>query len=327
MGQKRAHLAFSTERPELNESELTQLERYPNRLKRYEDKTIEAQEKWDDRNDIACSKLAESTTDSTNDEARQMVLEGIRSGKTAKEISDSILKRYSNTDPRVVNATIKRWTSLQAAPGERATSYITRLKELKEELRQKGKEYSNGELVGRLLDGLKESEEYRANVAALETIKDLDFEEAVRQLQTKDETIMASSGVGAKITETAAMAFSSQQKRGASNAQTSNVTCQICKRTGHTAYICRWRHDPKDQSKKNNNQQGKGNKRASVKCFNCNKMGHYSNECRAPKKKKNGNNNNNKHTNEGPENKRQKTNGGHGDWDAEEFSGMMQEQK
>ena len=161
MGYKRAHLVLKDKRPELNETKVAELAATPTRLRHYNEEVKEQQEDWDERNDIVRSRLLESVKDPENSEAKQMIYAGIKKGDTAAKICEDLVKRFDSTDHRVINAAIKRFTAMKAAPGEKATSYITRLKEQQEDLKQKGKEFSDGEMVGRLLDGLKGHPTYR----------------------------------------------------------------------------------------------------------------------------------------------------------------------
>jgi hypothetical protein len=238
----------------------------------------------------------------------------------------TLTTRFASTDSRVANAAIKRWTAMKAAPGEKATSFITRLREQEENLRQKGKTFSDGELVGRLLEGLAENKTYQMNVAALETVRDLKFADAILQLQTKDEADAAAG----EEPETASMAHGTIGAATA-NTETTQIICQICKKKGHSATHCRFREKKTNSGNqggfKNTNNKGGGNNGKQknlkdVKCYNCQKMGHYARDCRS-KKRTQENGKNDSKTDE-PNNKKQKTNG-NGSWDNDEFSGMFQE--
>ena len=129
MGYKRAHLALKNPRPEVDPNEERQHATNAGNLRRYLDRVKDDQDDWDERNDIARNRLIESASDTDNSEARQMIFAAIKEDKTAKEICELLIKRFQNTDSRVVNAAVKYWTSMKAAKGEKATSFITRLKE------------------------------------------------------------------------------------------------------------------------------------------------------------------------------------------------------
>jgi hypothetical protein len=304
-------------------------------LRRYLADIKEQQEDWDERNDIAISNLMESTKDARNSEARQIIFDNFKNNLSAKEICSALVARFDSVDPRVINAVIRRWTSLKIISGERATSFITRLKEVKENLRKKGKTFTDGELVGRLLEGLKSEPRYAMSVAAMETVKNLTFEDAVTQLQTKDTAEFIESDVG---TETAAMATSSYVQTATKFAGGgSGDRCQICKKNGHSASNCRFRYSKKDEGgergKRKDDATMKQKKNKNVKCYNCGKIGHYANECRQPDQRKGKGNRESGDQKKSSEQdlKRPKlekvdnNSGGHGSWDRDEFSGMMRE--
>ena len=333
MKHKRAHLAISNDRPE---KDLTKCEELANgdnpetQLRRYLVKLQEDQDDWDERNDIAISNLIESTNDATNSEARQIIFGMFKNNLSAKDMCSALKSRFDSVDPRVVNAMIKRWSKLKIIPGETATSFITRLQEVKENLRKKGKTYTEGELVGRLLEGLDGEPRYAMNVAALETVKDLSWEDAITQLQNKDTAAFFGSET---TTETAAMATSTPKP---STSGGGGERCQICKKNGHSATHCRFRYNNKSEE----SDKGKGKEDSSsndkftkkVKCFNCGKMGHFANQCRLPDKRKGQGSKDDKKRKHGDsdkyDKKRPKSNSesktnGTGAWDHEEFSGMM----
>ena len=258
MGNKRSHLSLRDPRPTADEDTLDELASQGAKLRRYEEEIKESQKEWDERNDIVRSKLLECTIDPDNSEARQLVFEGIKNDKTAIEILEILIKRFDYTDTRVINAAIKKFTSMKAASGEKATSFITRLKEQQEQLRQKGKTFDDGELVGRLLEGLKDNPTYSMNIAALETVKNLTFKDAIEQLQTKDEAD-AAAGV---TTETVAVAYSTTPTAPAeSNKREQPMTCQICKKIGHSAIYCRFRNKKAKESNRRKEGETTGTRR------------------------------------------------------------------
>ena len=107
--------------------------------------------------------------------------------------------------------------------------------------------------MGRLLEGLKDEPRYAMSVAAMETVKNLTFEDAVTQLQTKDTAEFLESDVG---TETAAMATSSYVQPATKFAGGgSGDRCQICKKNGHSASNCRFRYSEKDEGGKRGNRK------------------------------------------------------------------------
>ena len=93
------------------------------------------------------------------------------------------MDRFDTNDLRVVNDMMKHFAKIKLIRPETTTSVINRLNETKSELAKKGKVFINGELVGRLLDALTGDDRYDANVAALNTLPNVSYEDAVTQLR------------------------------------------------------------------------------------------------------------------------------------------------
>ena len=184
---------------------------------------------------------------------------------------------------------------------------------------------------------MKENFERRVKLLLTESWKNLTFEDAVTQLQTKDTAEFLESDVG---TETAAMATSSYvslQLATKFAGGGSGDRCQICKKNGHSASNCRFRYSKKDEGgergKRKDDATMKQKKNKNVKCYNCGKIGHYANECRQPDQRKGKGKRESGDQKKSSEQdlKRPKlekvdnNSGGHGSWDRDEFSGMMRE--
>jgi|SaaInlV_150m_DNA_4_1039716.scaffolds.fasta_scaffold01866_2 hypothetical protein len=325
MGWKSSQLALEQKRPEEDPIEIQYHTPVPpmatTALDNYKAGIKKDQIMWDERNDRVKSLLVQATSSTENTEARQLIMESIREGKTSKEICDALVARFFSTDSRIVNVAIAEMSSLKAASGEKATSFITRLLESKEELRQMGKIYSNGEMVGRLMDGLKDSPDYAMIIATFETIKDLRFEDAIEQLRTKDRR----TNIDKPPTETAAFAQGTNDSQHQQRDR-NKTNCQICRKPGHSASTCHYRYSGQKTNKKNGPQNTKNSdKKHHIRCFKCGKKGHYASDCRT---KKGNTSVNSEEKTEAPDPKRQKTGtSGHSNWDDEHFSGMLNEQE
>jgi hypothetical protein len=88
MGYKGAHLVLKDDRPEEDEERLAELAgntvHQQAKLKSYKDEIKNAQEKWDERNDIVCARLLDSVRDNENSEARLMIYAGIKESKNSQ---------------------------------------------------------------------------------------------------------------------------------------------------------------------------------------------------------------------------------------------------
>ena len=340
MGYKRAHLALDDPRPTADEAKLASLEADPVKLRYYQEDIKEEIEYWDERNDIARSYLVESARGADNAEAKQLICTAIERKKTASQIIEELKTRFNSTDSRVVNAYELHLSGMKILSGEKATSFITRMKEQVEKLRQKGRTYTDSDLAGRLLQGMKGNQEYAMIIAAMETMKNLQFNDAVTQLQVKDEAEAATSK--SATTESINMAQVSTTAGGAkpntNGVGGGGVECQICRKTGHSAADCHFRNkkNPGNQNSNRSRGSGRGNGKgrgsgsgrgsggkrdnSNIKCFNCDLMGHYASDCKKEKRKRDPKDKNNQET------KRNKPNST-GNWDGDEFSGMFQEEK
>ena len=275
MGRKRAHLALTSERPKIIDEEMeahrTQTER-----NKYKEKVETAQELWDERNDLCIWAMLESSKHPNCLEANQIIKEQLKAGKTSKDITAALRDRFDSKDPRVVNALMSRWTTNRLISGEKATSLIIRLNAGRQELEKKGKKFDNGEMVGRLLDALGGEPRYAANVAAMHTIKDLKYEDAVAQLRNID--IVEGLRDGVVTTETAALTV-----RKSNQTKNSTVKCQICEKPGHTAKKCYWRNkNQTDQPPIDPKSQQTTTPTTDIKCYNCGKRGHFAKNCHKP---------------------------------------------
>ena len=184
MGKKRSHLVLLHPRPSRDDFHAAQLA--PAALRRYEEKLQDDQDEWDERNDIVICALMESANGPASVEGKQIIKDMSLQNRTAHEITSALVDRFDTHDPRVVNAMMKHFSEIKLIRPENATSVINRLNEAKSELAKKGKVFTNGELVGRLLDALTGDDRYTANVAAMNTMPNITYGEAVTQLRAKD---------------------------------------------------------------------------------------------------------------------------------------------
>ena len=99
MRHKRAHLAIDNTRPQRNDAKVAELTAGLNpetALRRYLVDLKEQQEDWDERNDIAISNLIESTKETSNSEARQIIFDNFKNNLSAKEICSMLIKRFDS---------------------------------------------------------------------------------------------------------------------------------------------------------------------------------------------------------------------------------------
>ena len=99
---KRSHLILINPRPVRDDAHAANLS--PAALRRYEEKLMDDQEEWDERDDIALSALMESCNGPNYVEEKQIIKDLITMGNTAHQITSALVNRFDTNDPRVVNA-------------------------------------------------------------------------------------------------------------------------------------------------------------------------------------------------------------------------------
>jgi hypothetical protein len=290
---KRAHLALETVRPVGG--------------------ALAARTEWDERNDIALSYLSEACSDATNDGAERIVLDGLDAASSCTEILDQLEQEYFIQDNLFVLQSQKKFNNIVFTPNETGESLITRILEAKRDLVNLGKVINDDtDCFGVLLNALEHDARYTVLAAAIKTTQGMTWHNATRIIITSE------ASQDAPIIEKAKMA----QSNNYSNLKSSvKIKCQICHKENHSADKCHFRYKGQETNKStaaSKAEPGRKKDISKVKCFNCNKMGHYSSDCKKPKSSKT----------QADISKKSSSNNSKNAWDQdEESANMLREQK
>lgn len=234
---------------------------------------------WEKRNAIAMSYLQEAVNAPHNRSAKAIVFASTNKEKTAKQLCETLIGEFFIKDSRIIHAAQTNFTTLTLLPNEKATSFITRLEEGREQLERHGKTLDEEvDMVGRLIAGIEEDSRYASLASALKLKGKLQWREACRLIQAEE---LARGPTTHPKSETAKVAVA--QGYSATGFDRDTV-CQICKKTGHTADRCFHRLKDNNFNKSRNDFNNKQNSGKDITCFYCKKKGHKSFDCRAKKR-------------------------------------------
>lgn len=251
-GRKQSHLALTTNRPNANVNQ------------------GEERRRWDERNDIALSHLAESVDQPENRAAERIVLAMTEDNKTATQIITALKDRFFIEDNHVRIHCNTLFSTAAFLPGEKPISFLSRLEDMKTNLTNLGKEIDDdSDMLGQLMAAMNKEPRFAVLLAAMKTQPDMNWDRAVEMLSTQiggDEPIEH-----AKYTK-----------------PNESSNCQICGKKNHTAKKCYYRFKDNGGVNKDTNVTRDKRDKTHVTCFRCQKNGHYSNECPDKTKKRGG---------------------------------------
>ncbi|GLT28089.1 hypothetical protein SLA2020_030450 [Shorea laevis] len=202
---------------------------------------------------------------------------------TAKEIWDMLEATHEGTNQvkeSKINRLIYRYELFKMKPEESIQEMFTRLNDIVNSLKALGKVYPPQEVVRKVLRSLPKS--WEAKKTAIEESKDpntLKVEDLIGKLMTYDIEVQVDGGVEVveKKKKDVAFKVSNQKEKSEDDASDGENFSSLISREVR-------RFMKKNiKSKLVKRDEGESTKK-SVKCYECNKIGHYRNEC--PKLKK-----------------------------------------
>ncbi|GKV19708.1 hypothetical protein SLEP1_g29933 [Rubroshorea leprosula] len=204
---------------------------------------------------------------------------------TAKEMWDMLEVTHEGTSQvkeSKINRVIYMYELFKMKPKESIQDMYTRLNDIVTNLKALGKVYPSQEVVRKVLRSLPKN--WEAKKTAIEESKDLNtlkLEDLIGKLMTYEIEVQVDGGVEVvekKKKDVAFKASNQKEKREDDASDGENISTLISKEVR--------RFMKKNiKSKLAKRDEGESTKR-SVKCYECNKMGHYRNECPNLKKGK-----------------------------------------
>lgn len=279
--------------------------------------------KWDERNDQAISLLADACQKEHG--PYNTVLNALTRDPrpTARELLTTLEAEYNLVDNVYIAQMQKDFNNLGLIPKEAVSSFMARIQEQKQVLVALGKVVTDDiDCLGILINALDKDTKHGHLTAAIRM-------EAVPTWANIKRAIIRSE---ANTDNASAATDPPVEKTNYAGAGETN--CQICGKSGHSAKKCFHRYKgQEDTTTKVNPSKGGGggggrlggklketDKKttkdlSTIKCFKCNKLGHYASNCPDKGKEKG------KDKEKGKGNKNPNS-----PWDeAEEVSGMMRE--
>ena len=187
-GTEQAHLAIDQEKPVLNQEALNALLN-PNgnetpRSKEFQKAHDDAVKLWTERNDIAWGKISVAIGNSPT--ALQIAI-SCPNTDTAKDLLDRLRNRFHVVDNNIIQAAISDFNSMKILNGEQGQSFVNRLVEKKMILASYGREIEDDiDLLGRLLDGLMDSERYKLHALSLKAAIGMTWTRAAQEIISFD---------------------------------------------------------------------------------------------------------------------------------------------
>lgn len=275
-----AHNALLRPRPVQSEYELNEIMKIDDEddraqeAKTYGNNLRKDQKEWDAWNDIAISYLEEAVRGPQNKEAERIVLEHVEKGKTCSEMINTLRDEFYIDDQQAVQQALYEFNSLRIVNLEKGESFINRIHVAKTRLSELNRDIDEDiDMLGILITGMENDTRYAVTIAAIKVADGMTWKRACKSIMRQD----AADEVNGKPTAAAATETANYAKPTARK-----EICQYCNKPNHTARNCR--KLLADHPKLSGKGDYKPRDKSTIKCHNCQKMGHYAKECRNTKR-------------------------------------------
>jgi hypothetical protein len=195
------------------------------------------------------------------DSVKDNIMPVLTSLMTTKDCYDTLVNLYEKTTPNQKRILKNKLKYLKMEKGESVSSFCSKIAQIRDQLLVTGVTVEDDDLVQAIFDGLPPSwDTFLASVNGRETQPN--FERLWHDCLQEEGRMTTRSGPSTEEN----VALAAKTRRGKKTSSQKNF------------------HKNFQKDKFKGTFKGKGFDMSKVKCFNCNKMGHFAKDCRSKKK-------------------------------------------